>query len=97
MFVTFPIIALFALALFLLFNENSQNRYAMIVDREDRYRRPEKVIDDETRTKYARKTRVAIDDDENVLTENNYSSSGEASASRSTIVPIEDSEFEEEG
>jgi hypothetical protein len=97
MFVTFPIIALFALAIFLLFNENGQNRYAMIVDREDRFRRPERVIDDETRTKYARKTRVAIDDDENVLTENNYSSSGDASASRSTIVPIEDSEFEEEG
>lgn len=97
MFVTFPIIALFALALFLLFNENSQNRYAMIVDREDRNRRSGRVIDDEARTKYARKTRVAIDDDENALTENNYSSSGEASASRSTIVPIEDSEFEEEG
>ena len=97
MFVTFPIIALFALALFLLFNENSQNRHAMIVDREDRYRRSGRVIDDEARTKYARKTRVAIDDDENALAENNYSSSGEASASRSTIVPIEDSEFEEEG
>jgi len=95
MFVIFPIIALFALALFLLFNENSQNRYAMIEDREDRYRRSG-IITGEVRTRFAQKTRVSIDDDESALTENNDSSPGEAGNSRFTKVPIEDSKFEEE-
>ncbi len=95
MFVIFPIIALFALALFLLFNENSQYRYAVIEDREDRYTRSG-MMTDEVRTRHAQKTRVSIDDDESALTENNDSSPDEASNSRFTKVPIEDSEFEEE-
>jgi len=95
MFVIFPIIALFALALFLLFNESSQNRYTTIEDREDRYRRSG-IITDEVRIRSAQKTRVSINDDESALTENNDGSPGEASNSRFTKVPIEDSEFEEE-
>jgi len=78
-----------------LFNESSQNRYTTIEDREDRYTRSG-MMTDEVRTRHAQKTRVSIDDDESALTENNDSSPDEASNSRFTKVPIEDSEFEEE-
>jgi hypothetical protein len=94
MLVVLPIAALFALALFLLLNDNSQRRHAITTDYDNRYIKSG-VTTEESQAKYAQKTRIVVEDDENPTIKKYDTNSGNTNTSRFTRIPIDDSESDE--
>ena len=95
MLIVIPIAALFALALFLLFNDNSRSRYAKTADYDSRYTKSGGASTEAPQAKYGTKTRIVIEDDENTSIKKYDANSGNISTSRFTRIPIEDSELDE--
>ncbi len=94
MLIVLPIAALFALALFLLLNENNRSKYAAASDYDGRFasgRASTKV----PRAEDAAKRRIAIEDNESTSVKKYDNSSGNITTSRFTSIPIEDSESDE--